>query len=118
MKVLLFYLNRIALLLKPLRLILIAFTLLALLLTAYSLLVNTAFTLLTLEPAIVASLWGMLLLASTELFQIIPDPVLPLDPFMHRVIQRCKIFLYSLLACVVLLVGAMLLWLSLRLLLI
>ena len=116
MKALLLSLNRFARLLQPIRLLLIIFTFFALLLTAYSLLVNTAFTLNALEPAIVASLWGMLLLASTELFQKIPDPVLPLDPFLHRLLSRCKLFLFSLLALVMILVGAMLLWLSMRLL--
>tara|TARA_R110000772_G_scaffold35177_6_gene84887 strand:- start:375 stop:731 length:357 start_codon:yes stop_codon:yes gene_type:complete len=118
LKALLIYLNRFALLLKPFRLPLIAFTFLALLLTGYSLLVNSTFTLQALEPAIIATLWGMLLLASTELFQQIPDPVLPVDPFLQRLLSRCKLFLYSLLALTVLLVCAMLLWLSLRLLLI
>lgn len=93
-------------------------TFLALLLTAYSLLVRSAFTLNLLEPSIVISLWGMLLLASTELFQQLPDPVLPKDPFWQRMLSRCKLFFFSFLGLIVLFVSLLLAWLSLRLLLI
>lgn len=114
----LLYLNRLAKLLKPIRLILVVFTFFALLLTAYSLLVHTAFTLNMLEPSIVASLWGMLLLACTELFQYLPEPVLPKDSFLQRMLGRCKIFFFTFLALVVLFVSVLLIWLSLRLLII
>ena len=118
MRKLLVYLNRVARLLKPVRLVLVVLTFLALLLTTYSLIVRTTFTLNILEPAIVASLWGMLLLASTELFQKMPDVILPGDSFFQRIFKRCKIIFYSFLALIVLLVSALLVWLSLRLLLI
>ncbi len=87
-------------------------------LTAYSLLVRSAFTLNLLEPSIVVSLWGMLLLASTELFQHLPDPVLPKESFMQRMFSKAKLLFFSLLALVVLFVSLLLVWLSLRLLLI
>ncbi len=118
MKLILFYLNRIARLLKPIRIALIAFTFFALLLTAYSLLVRSAFTLNLLEPSIIVSLWGMLLLASTELFQQLPDPVLPQDSFLQRMLSHCKLLFFSFLALAVLFVSLLLVWLSLRLLLI
>jgi hypothetical protein len=118
LKRILFYLNRFARLLKPIRLGLIAITFFALLLTAYSLLVRSAFSLNLLEPSIVVALWGMLLLASSELFQHLPDPALPNDSFMQRILSRIKLLFFSLLAIVVLFVGILLLWLSLRLLLI
>jgi hypothetical protein len=118
LKLILLYLNRFAKLLKPIRIGLIVFTFFALLLTAYSLLVRSAFTLNMLEPSIVVSLWGMLLLANTELFQQLPDPVLPKDSFLQRMLSRCKLFFFYLLALIVLFVSLLLAWLSLRLLLI
>lgn len=118
LKKLLLFLHRLALLLRPVRLILFILTLLVLLLTAYALLVQNTFTLNILEPAIVASLWGMLLLASTELFLKLPEPVLPIDSFFHRLKSHLKLLFFSLLALVVLFVGILLIWLSLRLLLI
>lgn len=118
MRKLLIYLNRLARAIKPVRAVLLILTFFALLLTAYSLLVRSAFTLNVLEPSIVVSLWGMLLLASTELFLYLPDPALPKDPFFQRVLSHFKVFLFSFLALVVLLVGVLLVWLSLRLLLI
>ncbi|PCJ43576.1 MAG: hypothetical protein COA71_01510 [SAR86 cluster bacterium] len=118
MRKILFYLHRLATLLKPVRIILVILTLFALLLTAYSLLVQTRFTLNALEPSIVVSLWGMLLLASTELFQKLPDSVLPKDSFLQRAQTHCKHLFFTFLALIVLFVAALLIWLSLRLLLI
>ena len=118
MNKLLVYLNRLARLLKPVRLVLVIVTFIALLMMTYSLLVRTTFTLNILEPSIVAALWGMLLLAGAEIFQKIPDPVLPGDTFFRRVLSRCKLIFFSLLALIVLLVGLLLIWLSIRLLLI
>lgn len=118
MRNLLAFLNRLARALKPVRAALLILTFFALLLTAYSLLVRSAFTLNLLEPSIVVSLWGMLFLATTELFLHPPDSVLPKDPFFQRVLSRLKLFFFSLLALIVLLVGILLVWLSLRLLLI
>ena len=63
-------------------------TFIVLLLTAYSLLVRNSFTFNALEPSIVASLWGMLLLACTELFLKLPDPVLAIDPFFQRMLSH------------------------------
>jgi len=118
LKRILLYLNRLARFLKPLRITLIIVTFLALLLTACSLLVRSAFTLNLLEPSIVVSLWGMLLLASTEVFQQLPDPVLPKDVFLQRMLSRLKFLFFSVLALIVLFVSLLLAWLSLRLLLI
>ncbi len=118
MKRILLYLNRLARFLKPLRITLIIVTFLALLLTACSLLVRSAFTLNLLEPSIVVSLWGMLLLASTEVFQQLPDPELPKDVFIQRMLSRLKFLFFSVLALIVLFVSLLLAWLSLRLLLI
>jgi hypothetical protein len=118
LKKLLIYLNRLARLLKPVRYVLAGLTFIALLLVTYSLLVRTAFSLNILEPAIVAALWGMLLLASTEIFQKLPDPVLSTDSFFQRVLSRCKLLFFTLMALIIFLVSALLTWLSLRLLLI
>lgn len=118
MKSLLAYLNRLARLLRPVRIVLAGLTFIALLLVAYSLVVQTAFTLNILEPAIVASLWGMLLLAGTEIFLKLPDPALSTDSFFQRVLNRCKLLFFILMALIILLVGLLLTWLSLRLLLI
>lgn len=118
MKRLLYFLHRSAVLLKPLRIPLMAFTFCALLLTAYSLLASSSFAVDYLESAIVASLWGMLILAAIELFKNLPDPVLPHDSFWQRLMSRGRIVLFYLLALLVTLVSAMLFWLSMRLFLI
>ncbi len=118
MQKILLILHRCARFLRPIKLPLITFTLLALLLTSYCLVADSGLALDLLEPAIVASLWGMLILANIELFQTRPEgPGKPAN-FWHRVIIRGRLFLYSLLAVVTLMVFVSLIWLSLRLLLI
>ena len=118
MKRILFFLNRAAILLRPIRIILVVFTFIALLLTAYLLIVPTTFTPNALEPSILATLWGMLLLANSELFQKLPGPVRAKDSFMQRILSRCKLFFYGFLAIATLFVTVLLVWISLRLLLI
>lgn len=118
MRKLLLFLNQLARLLRPIRLVLAVLTFFVLLLTAYSLLVRNAFTLNALEPLIVASLWGMFLLASAELFLKLPAPGLAIDSFFQRLLGHLKLFFFSFLAIVILFVGILLIWLSLRLLLI
>ncbi len=105
-------------LLRPIRIALLILTFLALLLTAYSLVVQSAFSLRVLEPAIVVSLWGMLLLASTELFQQLPSPFLDGESFLQAWFKRLKRFLFACLALIFVFVCTLLSWLSIRLLLI
>ncbi|MAM69935.1 MAG: hypothetical protein CMP91_02150 [Gammaproteobacteria bacterium] len=116
MKTVIRVLNLCARFLKPLKILLIIFTLFALLLTAYCLLASSGLALELLEPAIVATLWGMLVLACIELFQELPAPVLAKDPFLRRLSARIKLLLFSLLALITVLVFALLIWLSMRLL--
>lgn len=118
MQTILLILHRCARFLRPLKFPLIIFTLLSLLLTSYCLVASSGLALDLLEPAIVASLWGMLILANIELYQTRPTIPAPHESFWHRVVIRSKLILYSLLGLVTLLVFASLIWLSLRLLLI
>ncbi len=118
MKRLLLRIHKLARILKPLRSVWMAFTFIALLLTIYCLFITTAFTAEALEPAIVASLWGMLILVNIEIFNEIPDPPLADDTYWHRILIKVKLLFYRLLALLIIVVSALLLWLSLRLLLI
>ncbi len=118
MQKLLLFLYRSSHLLRPLKLPLIVLTLFALLLTSYCLIASSGLALDLLEPAIVVSLWGMLLLAATELFQNRPLALAPGERFWQRLLTRGKILLASFMALLTVLVFAALIWLSLRLLLI
>ena len=68
-----------------------------------------------LEPALVLVLWGMMLYSFLRLFQRIPPPVLPHDDFLTRLGNRMVLGLYTLLAFLVILVSAVLVWMSARL---
>jgi hypothetical protein len=104
--------------LRPLKPCLIFLTLFALLLTTYCLIASSDLALDLLEPAIVVSLWGMLLLASTELFHNQPLTYTPEKTFWQRLIIRAKLLIAYFMALLTLVVFAALIWLSLRLLLI
>jgi hypothetical protein len=62
------------------------------------------------------TVWALLLFAFIRLFQSIPSPVLPGDSFFERLLSRCKLALYHLLAVGVLLMGLALGAMSLKLL--
>lgn len=68
-----------------------------------------------LEPSLVLTLWGMMLYATLHLFQHIPPPVLPHDDFLTKLGTRIVLALYTLLAFLVLLITAVLAWMSFRL---
>ncbi len=117
MLALLLKLQRLAGFLRPLRYLIIAFTAAALLLVVYCLLIDSAFTANMLEPAIVAALWGLIIISFTQLFQTLPDPPLPHEGFFRRLLARLKNLLYCLLALLMLLVMLLLTGMSFRLLL-
>ncbi len=118
MQKLLLFLYRSSRLLRPLKLPLIVLTLFALLLTTYCLIASSGLALDLLEPAIVISLWGMLLLAAIELFQNQPLTHATEEHFWQRLLNRGKMLMASFMALLTVLVFAALIWLSLRLLLI
>lgn len=62
------------------------------------------------------TVWALLLFAFIRLFQSIPAPVLPGDSFLERLWSRCKLALYHMLALGVVIIGAVLLSMSLKLL--
>ena len=68
-----------------------------------------------LEPALVLTLWGMMLFSFIQLFQNIPPPVLPHDDFLTRLGTRFILAGYTILAFLVLVVTCILLWMSFRL---
>ena len=68
-----------------------------------------------LEPALVLTLWGMMLFSFIQLFQHIPPPVLPHDDFLTRLGTRFILAGYTILALLVLVVTGVLLWMSFRL---
>lgn len=68
-----------------------------------------------LEPSLVLTLWGMMLYAFIQLFQRIPPPVLPKDDFLTRLGARIILACYTVLAFMVVVVSAVLLWMSVRL---
>ena len=72
---------------------------------------------LLLRVAIVMTMWSLLLFAFIQLFQTIPAPVLPKDRFVERLRSRIKLGLYQLLAVAVVAVGAMLVSMSVKLML-
>ncbi len=71
---------------------------------------------LSLGVALGLTVWALLLFAFIRLFQSIPPPVLPKDTFFERLRGRCKLALYHLLAVGVLVVGAAVLSMSVKLL--
>jgi zinc transporter ZupT len=68
-----------------------------------------------LEPALVLTLWGMMLYSTLQLFRRIPPPVLPHDDFLTRLGTRILLALYTLLAFLVVVLTCVLVWLSFRL---
>ena len=68
-----------------------------------------------LEPALVLTLWGMMLFSFIQLFQRIPPPVLPHDDFLTKLGTRFILAGYTILAFLVLVVTCILLWMSFRL---
>lgn len=109
-------LHKIALKISFLRPVSIILTMGALVLAVYCLIIDSIFTAGALEPAIVTALWGLLLFAFVQIFQVIPPPVLPHDGFIKKLKTRIQLALYTLLAFVVVATSILLFWMSLRLL--
>jgi hypothetical protein len=62
------------------------------------------------------TMWALLLFAFIRMFQSIPPPVLPKDPFLDRLRGHIQLMLFRLLAFAVLGVGAVLVAMSFKLL--
>jgi hypothetical protein len=62
------------------------------------------------------AMWALLLFAYIRLFQSIPPPVLPQDALLDRLRSRIQLMLYHVLALAMLLVGAALIAMSVKLL--
>lgn len=107
-------LQRLALRLLPARPAIAVAGLLCAGLTVFALL-GPAGTDVLLRLAILGTLWSGLLYAGIELFRSIPPAPMPADRLTRRLGLRIKRFLLRVLAALVVLFTAMMLWMSVRL---
>ncbi len=113
---LLYQLHTLALRLLPLRPWCLAGATLGIVLTAYALFESGDSPPLLLRLSLALTLWMLMLFSFLSLFQRIPSPVLPHDPWWERVKSRTHLAFYHLLALLVALTSIILLSMSLKLL--